>query len=184
MKDEFSIFWSEQGCLPPSTRNYWFHSGPFAAGPSHHPAGYLSIHIAKEFASWAGYRLPTPEEWEKAARGVDGRLYPWGNDWDPTKCNVTESKIGHTVPVDAYPEGRSPYGCMNMAGNVWEVTSKIGHSSIDSDEDYYIAKGGSFHDGKSIANCVYNYDLSEEAVGDYIGFRYVVENPGPKDFEF
>lgn len=71
-----------------------------------------------------------------------------------------------------------------MVGNVLEVTSEIAFTGADSDDDYYIAKGGSFWNGKSVANCVYNYDLSEEAVGDYIGFRYAVERPNPSDFEF
>ena len=61
-------------------------------------------------------------EWEKAARGTDGRKYPWGEKWDSAKCNSVESKIGKTTPVGQYEDGKSPYGCHDMAGNVWEWT--------------------------------------------------------------
>jgi very-short-patch-repair endonuclease len=65
-------------------------------------------------------RLPTEQEWQRAAQGDDGREYPWGNEFDETKCNTRESNIGKTTPVDRYPQGASPYGVLDMSGNVWE----------------------------------------------------------------
>ncbi|MGE0643371.1 MAG: formylglycine-generating enzyme family protein [Nitrospira sp.] len=85
-----------------------------------HPVVGVSYYEAEAYAKWAGKRLPTERKWEKAARGEDGRQYPWGEEFDQNRCNSSSSGIGHTTPVTQYPKGVSPYGCYDMAGNVWE----------------------------------------------------------------
>lgn len=89
-----------------------------------HPVDVL-WHSAMAFCDWIGARLPTSAEWEKAARGIDGRLYPWGNTWDPTRGNFSlgeENRRPKTTPVTAYPSGQSPYGVMDVMGNSYELT--------------------------------------------------------------
>ena len=99
---------------------------------------FINWHDSVAFCRWLSeetgqvYRLPTEAEWEKAARGSDGRIYPWGNEWDKSRCNTSEGGPNDTTSVGVYPEGASPYGVMGMVGNVWEwCATKIDeHSKI------------------------------------------------------
>lgn len=90
-------------------------------------------YFAMAFCDWIGARLPTSAQWEKAARGSDGRLYPWGNTWDSQKGNFVLNRKRwpyKTSPVTAYPSGQSPYGVMDMAGNTfeWTLSTRFGQS--------------------------------------------------------
>jgi formylglycine-generating enzyme required for sulfatase activity len=94
---------------------------------NNHPLVQVSWDNAQAYCQWLSkktgmhYSLPVEAQWEKAARGTDGRVYPWGDEWDAEKCNTSENGVGDTTPVGHYsPGGDSPYGCADMAGNVWE----------------------------------------------------------------
>ncbi|MCK4761084.1 MAG: SUMF1/EgtB/PvdO family nonheme iron enzyme [Candidatus Aminicenantes bacterium] len=89
-------------------------------GYENYPVIYVSWFGAEAYANWCGKRLPYEVEWEKAGRGTEGSIYPWGNKFDKSLYNSEESGIRHTTPVNAYPKGKSPFGCIDMAGNVWE----------------------------------------------------------------
>jgi formylglycine-generating enzyme required for sulfatase activity len=100
---------------------------------ANHPIVYVSFNDARAYCEWAGKRLPTADEWEKAYRGPDGHIYPWGDVFDLNRCNTAENSRGlETTPVDQFPQGASSYGCLDMVGNVeeWTATPSAGGKVI------------------------------------------------------
>jgi formylglycine-generating enzyme required for sulfatase activity len=145
-----------------------------------HPRENVSWYEAMAFRNWLsdklGYvvTLPTVEQWEKAARGTDGRVYPYGHKFDPEKCNVWQSGIGQTSAVGAFPAGASPYGALDMSGNVWEWTLTEYRSGNSNDPGSNVRRGmrgGSGVDGRARAAARNHFDGGPGYGGPHIGFR-------------
>jgi sulfatase modifying factor 1 len=109
-----------------------------------HPVVNVSWHDASAYCDWAGVSLPTETEWEKAARGTDGRQFPWGNEWDADKCQCSHKEYGDaksTAPVTDYPEGISSCGAWHMAGSAWEWCDDRLAGGIES----RVVRGGAWY---------------------------------------
>lgn len=116
---QYAKFVQDAGYLPPPS---WKGKTTFPEGTGNLPVTYVGQHQAAAYAKWRGGRLCREEEWEKAARGTDKRIYPYGNDYDPSRSNIDYLKDGLT-PVGTFPAGASPYGVLDMMGNVYEWTA-------------------------------------------------------------
>jgi serine/threonine-protein kinase len=162
--------------------------GVVPQGTRDHPVVYVSWHDAVAYCQWLSertglaYRLPSEAEWEKAARGTDGRLWPWG-DTRPTErlCNCGDN-VGDTTPVGRYsPAGDSPYGCADMAGNVFEWTRSIYRPYWGAEVDAHrVLRGGTFPDPGWSCRCAYRSYIYPNFRYGGIGFR-VVLSPFPLD---
>ena len=128
------------------------------------PVVGVSLFESEAYARWTGKRLPTEKEWERAARGTDGREYPWGDDFDKGKCNTQESGINRTTRVTKYHNGISPGGCYDMAGNIWEWVAT-------RRESFNALCGGSYYFEAEKARCAGRYYYIPERRNYYIGFR-------------
>jgi formylglycine-generating enzyme required for sulfatase activity len=153
-------------------------------GYADHPVIMVSWYGAKAYAEWAGGRLPSEAEWEYAARGPEGHVYPWGDE-DPT-CQLAqyEGCPGGTVAVGSFPQGASWCGALDMAGNVWEWTRSLFRSyPYDPDDgrevewgtESRVARGGAFYGNVRSARCADRN--SNPGYRDYTpGFRVVVSS--------
>ena len=139
------------------------------------PVVLVSVSDAGAYCAWKGRqrdrtcRLPSEDQWELAARGTDGRYFPWGNGWRPRLANTAEQGPYRTTPVETYPQGRSPYGLFDMAGNVFQWTATPGRPG------YHMLKGCSWDDEAGICRAAARHDRKAESRHILIGFRCACE---------
>ena len=126
---------------PEDRANFLKHwdAGKYPAGQENYPVVYVSLKDAKAYAEWANKRLPTEVEWQYAAQGTDGRLWPWGDEFHGTKCN---NAFGRSTPVDAFSKGESPFKIADLVGNVWQLTNDVYYNGSYR---FVIIRGGSYY---------------------------------------
>jgi formylglycine-generating enzyme required for sulfatase activity len=162
------------------------------AGFEDHPVVNVTWEGAQAYCGWAGRRLPTEAEWEKAARGTEASLYPWGNG--APSCELTnhdggECMVRHTMPVGSYPQGQSPYGALDMSGNVWEFVSDFygfdyyANSPDTNPEgpdigDSHVLRGSSFLPHQYDVRSARRGQSPSSSSSDSIGFRCALSGSG------
>ncbi len=163
------------------TRRHAWVEGVPPAGRADHPVVLVSHQDARAYAAWLSgatgrrWRLPSEQEWEKAARGLDGRRFPWGDDWAPTRLNSHDRGPFDTLPVASFPDGASPFGLLDAAGQVFEWTTTPARGS-GAGPKRYIVKGGSWDDsGCGVCRPAARHARPANLKHILIGFRLVAE---------
>ncbi len=158
-----------------AVRPYLWAEGSPPAALQRHPVVLVSYHDALDYAAWRSqqdgvtYRLPTDLEWEKAARGTDGRYFPWGSQWRGDATNWAGSGINGTSPIGRFPLSRSLYGLDDMAGNVFEFTSTLGNG-----QSTVVMKGCSWDDSPGFCRAAYRHTRQVTSRHILFGFRLVM----------
>lgn len=173
--------WSRYGLIHPydRTRRHAWMDGRPPRRRADHPVVLVSHGDAMAYAAWLSrrtgrpWRLPSELEWEKAARGTDGRYFPWGDAFDAERLNSHDRGPFDTLPVGRFQDGASPYGVLDMAGQVFEWTS------TEAGRGRFIVKGGSWDDkGCGVCRAAARHGRPAELKHILIGFRLVTERSG------
>ena len=179
------------GCTAPS--NTEFYADP---AYSQHPVVYVNWQQAVDYCTWSAKRLPTEAEWEKAARWDPSTqtsyVWPWGNDWEPQRGNTASAELGGLSAVQAFPRDLSPWGVLDMAGNVsewvqdWYYGDYKGLGTLNPVRNGVqplptaarAAHGGSFQSISSLARAGQRYDVQPQSAAPWLGFRCVQDVAG------
>jgi len=165
----YARFVAETGHRPPL---YWPH-GSCPASLLDHPVVGVDFFDALAFAFWAGGVLPTEEEWMAAAGGAQADGYAWGPKFEAGRCNTVRSGVKGTTPVGICPEGAAPSGCVDLCGNVWEMTA----TAFEDTSDSVVVKGGSWYDFPGHARLDARFRARVHKAGNTVGFRLVYGPP-------
>ena len=171
--------YQEQGFLVHSydkVKEFLWNDNTYPTGKAKHPVVLVSYEDALAYAEWkqettgSNYRLPTAEEWEKAARGTEGKYFPWGNDWRDEATNAAVSGLNYTSAIATFPLSRSEYRIEDMAGNVFEYTS-----TLKQQDDLVVMKGCSWDDLPGFCRGAYFHTRPVDSKHILFGFRLVKE---------
>jgi formylglycine-generating enzyme required for sulfatase activity len=189
-------------CVAPAKDSSFTNKNYYGASAfDNFPVMHIIRDQAQEYCRWRGGRLPTEAEWEKAARGTDGRIYPWGNNFAGDRLNYCDANCprrkpdasyndgyADVAPVGSFPSGASPYGLLDMAGNVFEfvldwygetyyASSPASNPMGPASGDVYVVRGGAWDSKAGIVRTAVRYWIQPQVSLDYVGFRCMMSSP-------